>query len=353
VRIHVARVLCRYTACDVVLLAPHRFSSACHHEGTSNDMSGSSGLSYGGQRIEARGLTKRYGTTLAVDDLSFDVNPGVVTGFIGPNGAGKTTTMRMILGLDNPSGGEVKIGGKLYRDLPVPLREVGALIDAKAVHPSRTAYHHLLGLAQSNAIPSSRVDEVLGLAGMEDAAGRRVGSFSLGMGQRLGIAAALLGDPPVLMFDEPLNGLDPEGIVWIRELMQRLAAEGRTVFVSSHLMNEMAVTADHLIVIGQGKLLRDVGVNQFVESNSEHWVLVRSPQLDELVVAVKSAGARVRPGTEDSIEISGLDSRQIGEVAMANAITLHELATQRGSLEDAFIDLTHDSVDYRAAEVAA
>jgi ABC-2 type transport system ATP-binding protein len=312
-----------------------------------------SGRSYGGQRIEARGLTKRYGMTLAVDELSFDVNPGLVTGFIGPNGSGKTTTMRLILGLDSPSGGEVTIGGKLYRDLPAPLREVGALIDAKAVHPSRTAYHYLLGLAQSNAIPSTRVDEVLGLVGMEAAAGRRVGGFSLGMGQRLGIAGALLGDPPVLMFDEPLNGLDPEGIVWIRELMQRLAAEGRTVFVSSHLMNEMAVTADHLIVIGKGKLLRDEGVNEFVESNSEHWVLVRSPQLAELSIAVKSAGARVRPGTEESIEISGLDSRTIGDLAAAKGITLHELATQRASLEDAFMDLTHDSVDYRAAEVAA
>jgi ABC-2 type transport system ATP-binding protein len=290
---------------------------------------------------------------LAVDDLSFDVNPGVVTGFIGPNGSGKTTTMRLILGLDTPSGGEVTIGGKQYRDLPAPLHEVGALIDAKAVHPSRTAYHYLLGLAQSNAIPSTRVNEVLGLVGMEAAAGRRVGEFSLGMGQRLGIAGALLGDPPVLMFDEPLNGLDPEGIVWIRELMQRLAAEGRTVFVSSHLMNEMAVTADHLIVIGQGKLLRDEGVNEFVESNSEHWVLVRSPQLAELIAEAKRVGARVRPGTEDSMEISGLDSRAIGELAANKGITLHELATQRASLEDAFMDLTHDRVDYRAAEVAA
>jgi ABC-2 type transport system ATP-binding protein len=310
-------------------------------------------LSYTGQKIEARSLTKRYGATLAVDDLSFDVNPGVVTGFIGPNGSGKTTTMRLILGLDNPTSGQVMVGGKHYRDLPAPLREVGALIDAKAVHPSRTAYNHLLALAQSNAIPKKRVDEVLGMVGLEAAAGRRVGGFSLGMGQRLGIAGALLGDPPVLMFDEPLNGLDPEGIVWIRELMQRLAAEGRTVFVSSHLMNEMAVTADHLIVIGKGKLLRDEGVNAFMESNAEHWVLVRSPQLAELVSAAKSAGAQVRPGTENSMEIAGLDSRAIGELAAANRITLHELATQRASLEDAFMDLTRDSVDYRSTEVAA
>jgi ABC-type multidrug transport system ATPase subunit len=224
-------------------------------------------LGSGGQKIEARHLTKRiYGSTLAVDDLSFDVNPGIVTGFIGPNGSGKTTTMRLILGLDGPTSGEVTVGGRLYRDLPAPLREVGALIDAKAVHPSRTAYHYLLALAQSNAIAASRVDEVLGLVGMEGVAGKRVGGFSLGMGQRLGIAGALLGDPPVLMFDEPLNGLDPEGIVWIRQLMRHLAGEGRTVFVSSHLMNEMAVTADHLIVIGQGKLLRDEGMSEFIES---------------------------------------------------------------------------------------
>jgi ABC-2 type transport system ATP-binding protein len=309
-------------------------------------------LPHGGQKIEARGLTKRYGATLAVDNLSFDVNPGVVTGFIGPNGSGKTTTMRLILGLDNPTGGEVTVGGRRYRDLPAPLREVGALIDAKAIHPSRTAHNHLLALAQSNAIPASRVGEVLGLVGMEAAAGRRVGGFSLGMGQRLGIAAALLGDPPVLIFDEPLNGLDPEGIVWIRQLMQRLAAEGRTVFVSSHLMNEMAVTADHLIVIGQGKLLRDEGVSEFVESNSEHRVLVRSPALAELSVELERLGGKVRPGREDSIEVIGLESRVIGDLAAAKGLALHELATQHASLEDAFLDLTHDSVEYHA-EVAA
>jgi ABC-2 type transport system ATP-binding protein len=306
----------------------------------------------GGQKIEARHLTKEYGSTRAVDDLSFDVNPGVVTGFIGPNGSGKTTTMRLILGLDTPTSGEVTIGGRRYRDLPAPLREVGALIDAKAVHPSRTAYNYLLGLAQSNAIPSSRVDEVLGIVGMESVAGKRVGSFSLGMGQRLGIAAALLGDPPVLMFDEPLNGLDPEGIVWIRELMQHLAAEGRTVFVSSHLMNEMAVTADHLIVIGQGKLLRDEGVSEFVESNSEHWVLVRSPELAFLSSALLEAGAQVKPGISDSIQVAGLDSRAIGDLAAAKGLTLHELATQHASLEEAFMDLTHDSVQYRASKAS-
>ena len=310
-------------------------------------------LSSGGQKIEARALTKAYGATLAVDDLSFDVNPGLVTGFIGPNGAGKTTTMRLILGLDSPTRGQVTVGGKRYRDLPAPMREVGALIDAKAVHPSRSAYHHLLSLAQSNGIPARRAADVLGLVGLESAAGRRVGGFSLGMSQRLGIAAALLGDPPVLMFDEPVNGLDPEGIVWIRQLMRGLAAEGRTVFVSSHLMNEMAVTADHLIVIGQGKLLRDEGMTKFVESNTRHWVLVRSSQLAKLSAELSKAGAQVRPGTDDSIEVAGLDSRAIGELAAASGLTLYELATQHASLENAFMDLTHDSVDYRASGVAA
>jgi ABC-2 type transport system ATP-binding protein len=310
-------------------------------------------LTSGGQKIEARHLTKRYGSTLAVDDLSFEVHPGVVTGFIGPNGSGKTTTMRLILGLDGPTSGDVTVGGKLYRDLPAPLREVGALIDAKAVHPSRSARHYLVALAQSNAIPVSRVDEVLGLVGMDAVADRRVGGFSLGMGQRLGIAGALLGDPPVLMFDEPLNGLDPEGIVWIRQLMQHLAGEGRTVFVSSHLMNEMAVTAGHLIVIGQGKLLRDEGMTTFIESSSEHWVLVRSPQLAELSTQLEAAGATVKPGPDGSIEVAGMDSSAVGDLAAARGLTLHELATHRASLEDAFMDLTHDSVEYRASVGAA
>ena len=310
-------------------------------------------LSAGGQRIEARGLTKHYGAKRAVDGLSFDVNPGLVTGFIGPNGAGKTTTMRLILGLDHPTRGGVTIGGKPYRQLPAPMREVGALLDARAIHPSRSAYHHLLTLAQSNGIPRRRVGEVLGIVGLEDAAARRVGGFSLGMGQRLGIAAALLGDPAVLMFDEPVNGLDPEGIVWIRKLMRNLAAEGRTVFVSSHLMSEMSVTADHLIVIGQGKLLRDEGTSEFVQSSLERWVRVRSPQLAELTARLQKAGARVRPGTDQSIEVSGLDSPAIGDLAAASGLTLHELATQHASLEDAFMDLTHDSTDYRAREPAA
>ena len=307
----------------------------------------------GGQKIEVRNLTKRYGTTLAVDDLSFDVNPGLVTGFIGPNGSGKTTTMRLILGLDNPTSGQVTVGGKPYRDLPSPFREVGALIDAKAIHPSRTAYHHLLGLAQSNAIPTSRIDEVLGLVGMEAVAGKRVGGFSLGMGQRLGIAGALLGDPPVLMFDEPLNGLDPEGIVWIRQLLQYLAGEGRTVFVSSHLMNEMAVTADHVIVIGQGKLLRDEGVKEFVDSNSEHWVLVRSPQLDALSNELIKAGARVKTRHRGQYRRHRPGRSFDWGAAAAKGLTLHELATQRASLEEAFMDLTRDSVEFRATEATA
>lgn len=306
-----------------------------------------------GQKIEARNLTKRYGATLAVDNLSFDVNPGMVTGFIGPNGAGKTTTMRLILGLDKPTHGEVTVGGQQYRDLPTPMREIGALIDAKAAHPSRSAYHHLLSLVQSNGIPSRRVDEVLGLVGLEGVAKRRAGGFSLGMSQRLGIAAALLGDPPVLIFDEPVNGLDPEGVVWIRELMRGLAAEGRTVFVSSHLMSELAITADHLIVIGQGKLLRDEGVAEFVEANSQQCVLVRSPQLSELATALHTAGAQVRPAPDNGITVAGMNSQAIGELAAANRVVLHELATQHASLEDAFMDLTHDSVEFRSSKGAA
>jgi ABC-2 type transport system ATP-binding protein len=305
-----------------------------------------------GQRIEARRLTKRYGATIAVDDLSFEVVPGLVTGFIGPNGAGKTTTMRLILGLDHPSAGAVTVGGRAYRDLPAPLREVGALIDAKALHPSRTAEHFLLCLAQSNGIPGSRVNEVIALVGLESVAHKKVGGFSLGMSQRLGIAGALLGDPGVLMFDEPVNGLDPEGIVWIRQLMRSLASEGRTVFVSSHLMTEMALTADHVIVIGRGKLLRDEGMADFIESSTERWVLVRSPQLGELSAALSAAGARVKHGTDHSVEVAGLDAAAIGDLAAAHGVTLHELATQGASLEDAFMDLTSESIEFRTNQEA-
>jgi ABC-2 type transport system ATP-binding protein len=299
--------------------------------------------------IEARHLTKRFGATVAVDDLSFTVKPGVVTGFLGPNGAGKSTTMRLILGLDTPSQGEVIVAGRRYRDLPAPLREVGALLEAKATHPGRRAYDHLVWMAKSNGIPLRRVDDVIRLVGLETVAHRRLGGFSLGMGQRLGIAAALLGDPPVLMFDEPVNGLDPEGIVWVRQLMRALAAEGRTVLVSSHLMNEMALTADHLIVIGKGKLLRDEGVNEFIESSSQQWVLVRSPQLDRLGALLAGAGARCRPGAEASLEVAGMDAAAIGELAAANGLVLHELAPQRASLEEAFMELTSDSVQYHAS----
>jgi ABC-2 type transport system ATP-binding protein len=309
------------------------------------------GIGARGQKIEARHLTKRYGPTLAVDDLSFDVNPGKVTGFIGPNGADKTTTMRLILGLDHPTAGQVTIGGRPYAGLPAPMREVGALLDAKAVHPSRTAYYHLVSLAQSNHIPIRQVDEVLSFVGLQGVARRRVGGFSLGMGQRLGIAAALLGDPPVLIFDEPVNGLDPEGIVWIRQFMRDRAAEGRTVLVSSHLMSEMALTADHLIVIGHGKLLRDEGVTEFVESSAQRNVLVRAPRLNDLAAELARAGAQIENGTDDSLEVSGLDSAAIGELAFAKGLILHELATQNASLETAFMEMTHDSVEYRGSEV--
>jgi ABC-2 type transport system ATP-binding protein len=301
--------------------------------------------------IEARNLSKRYGGTVAVDDLSFDVKPGIVTGFLGPNGAGKTTTMRMILGLDHPNAGQVTVGGRRYRDLPAPLHEVGALLDAKAVHGGRTAYNHLLCLAQSNGIPKGRVDEVLAIVGLETVARRRAGGFSLGMGQRLGIAAALLGDPEVLMFDEPVNGLDPEGIVWVRTLMRGLAAEGRTVFVSSHLMSEMALTADHLVVIGRGRLIRDEGVNDFVASSSRQSVRVRSPQGAELTAHLQAAGATVRPLTDGLIQVTGLDAVAVGELAAANGVVLHELTPEKASLEEAFMELTSDTVEFHASGV--
>ena len=303
--------------------------------------------------IEARNLTKRYGATVAVDDLTFDVKPGMVTGFLGPNGAGKTTTMRLILGLDHPDGGDVVVAGKRYRDLPAPLREVGALLDAKAMHGGRTAYNHLLCLAQSNGISARRVKEVLGIVGLESVAGRRANGFSLGMGQRLGIAAALLGDPAVLMFDEPVNGLDPEGIVWVRNLMRALAAEGRTILVSSHLMSEMALTADHLIVIGRGRLIRDEGVSEFIEASSQRSVRVSSPQIDQLVAQLESADAKVRPLTEGAIEVLGMDAAAIGELAAAHGVVLHELTPQKASLEEAFMELTSDSVEFHATGAVA
>ncbi len=298
--------------------------------------------------IEAQNLSKHFGPIVAVDNLSFTVQPGRVTGFLGPNGAGKTTTMRLILGLDMPSKGAVTVAGQRYRELPIPLHEVGALLDAKAVHGGRRAYNHLLCLAQSNGIPRRRVKEVLGIVGLESAARRRCGEFSLGMSQRLGIAAALLGDPGVLMFDEPVNGLDPEGIVWVRHLMRSLATEGRTVFVSSHLMSEMALTADHLIVIGRGKLIADTGVTEFVDGGGPQSVLVRSPDMDALSARLGEAGATVQPGTDGALEVRGMDSAAIGELAAANRLVLHELTPQRASLEEVFMELTGDSVEFQA-----
>jgi ABC-2 type transport system ATP-binding protein len=300
--------------------------------------------------IEASHLSKRFGSVLAVDDLSFSVRPGLVTGFLGPNGAGKTTTMKLILGLDAPTGGSVRVNGRAYDDLQIPLREVGALLDAKAVQGSRKAYDHLAWLALSNGIPVKRVDEVLGIVGLETVAGRRCGTFSLGMSQRLGIAAALLGDPAVLMFDEPVNGLDPEGIVWVRQMMRALAAEGRTVFVSSHLMSEMALTADHLIVIGRGRLMADSSVTAFIESSAEQSVRVRSPHGEALAAELRQAGATIRTATEGEFDVVGMDSVAIGELAAARGFVLHQLATQRASLEEAFMELTQDSVEYHHAD---
>ncbi|MFI6522571.1 ATP-binding cassette domain-containing protein [Spirillospora sp. NPDC050679] len=298
--------------------------------------------------IEARGLTKRYGDKTAVDRADFTVRPGRVTGFLGPNGAGKSTTMRMILGLDRPTAGHVTVNGRAYRDLEAPLREVGALLDAKAVHGGRSAYHHLLCLAQSNGIDARRVDEVIGLVGLDSVAGRPSKGFSLGMGQRLGIAGALLGDPGTLMFDEPVNGLDPEGILWIRNLMRRLADEGRTVFVSSHLMSEMALTADRLVVIGRGRILAETGMREFIEANATSHVRVRSPQLARLAPLMNERGWRVEGEAGDALRVFGTGPAAIGELAAANGVALHELAPIQPSLEEAFMQLTGDTVEYHA-----
>jgi ABC-2 type transport system ATP-binding protein len=298
--------------------------------------------------IEAEGLTKRYGDTLAVDDLSFSVEPGKITGFLGPNGAGKTTTMRLIMGLDRPTAGQVTINGKRFGAVDQPMRQVGALLDAKAMHGGRSAYNHLLCLAQSNNLPRRRVDEVLGLVGLTGVARKRAKGFSLGMGQRLGIAAALLGDPQILMFDEPVNGLDPEGILWIRNLMKALAAEGRTIFVSSHLMSEMENTADHLLVIGRGRLIADCTVEEFIAANSQQNVRVRTPQADLLSKLVAAAGATVREDGDGSMVISGLDPDRVGDLAYDNAVRLHELAPVHASLEQAFMELTASSVQFHA-----
>jgi len=301
--------------------------------------------------IEVHELTKRYGSTLAVDGLSFQVPQGVVTGFLGPNGAGKSTTMRMMLDLDRPTSGQVTIDGQHYEQLKEPLKHIGALLEARAVHPGRSAYNHLLWMAQSNRIPAGRVDEVLGTVGLREVAKRRSGGFSLGMGQRLGIAAALLGNPRILLFDEPVNGLDPEGILWIRNLMKSLADEGRTVFVSSHLMSEMAVTADHLVVIGQGRLLANLSMDDFIDQNSHSFVRVRSPEPEALLDALAGAGMTATPINEGThagaYEVQDADPARIGDLARERGLALHELSPQRASLEEAFIRMTADSVVYR------
>jgi ABC-2 type transport system ATP-binding protein len=302
--------------------------------------------------IEARGLTKRYGDRLAVDDLTFTVQPGQVTGFLGPNGAGKSTTMRMILGLDRPTAGTVTVDGRPFHDLANPLREVGALLDAKAIHGGRSAYNHLLCLAQSNNLPKRRVGEVLEIVGLTEVARKRAKGFSLGMGQRLGIAAALLGDPKVLMFDEPVNGLDPEGILWIRNLMKSLAAQGRTVFVSSHLMSEMENTAEHLLVIGRGRMIADCTVAEFIARNSQLAIRVRSPQAEMLAALVPGEGGAVSTDPDGALLVTGMTPEQIGDLAFEHGVRLHELSPVQASLEQAFMELTRDSVEYHATATA-
>jgi ABC-2 type transport system ATP-binding protein len=306
--------------------------------------------------IEARDLTKDYGSKRAVDGLSFTVSPGIVTGFLGPNGSGKSTTMRLILGLDAPTRGDVTVNGRHYRDHGAPLHEVGALLEARSVHTGRSAYNHLLALAQTHGIPKHRVHELIDLVGLHDVARKRSGQFSLGMGQRLGIAAALLGDPKTVMLDEPVNGLDPEGIHWIRNLLKGLAGEGRTVFVSSHLMSEMALTADHLIVIGRGRLIADTSVDDFVARASQKVVLVRSPELERLRTALARPTVSFDAAERGALEVHGLTAEEIGEAAAEAGIALHELTPQQASLEEAFMNLTRDELEFGAQieeEVAA
>jgi ABC-2 type transport system ATP-binding protein len=302
--------------------------------------------------IEIEHLSKRYGNTQAVDDLTFQIRPGIVTGFLGPNGAGKSTTMRLIVGLDKPTTGSVTVNGRRYRDLHAPLCEVGTMLEARAIHTGRSAYNHLLAMAQTNGIARRRVDEVVELVGLESVARKRVGGFSLGMGQRLGIAAALLGDPPVLILDEPANGLDPEGILWIRTLLKGLAREGRTVFLSSHLMSEIALTADQLIVIGRGRLIADASVADVVaQASTNAAVLVRSESTERLRGALAGPGVRVDALGPGQLEVHGLSGRRIGEVALEEGIVLDELTPRQATLEDAFMALTGESVDFRAASV--
>jgi ABC-2 type transport system ATP-binding protein len=297
--------------------------------------------------IAARSLAKHYGKTVAVEDLSFEVTPGVVTGFLGPNGSGKSTTMRMIMGLDTPTSGSALVNGLPYRQLRWPLREVGALLDAKAFHPARSAYNHLLSLSQTNDIPRRRVDEVLDIVGLTSVAHDRAGRYSLGMGQRLGIASALLGDPAVLLFDEPVNGLDPEGIRWIRHLLRDLAAEGRTVFVSSHLINEMALTAERLVVIGRGTLIAETSVQEFTGRSADDAVRVVTPTSRTFVSALIGAGAEVTVDDDGAIVVRGMTAAAVGELAANRSLTIHELVPLRASLEDAFMELTRDSVEFQ------
>ncbi|MET7806531.1 ABC transporter ATP-binding protein [Micromonospora chersina] len=296
--------------------------------------------------IEVTGLSKRYGDKLAVDSLTFQVRPGVVTGFLGPNGAGKSTTMRMILGLDAPTAGTATVNGRRYADHPAPLREIGALLEAKAVHTGRSARNHLLALGATHGIGRRRVDEVIDLVGLHEVAGKRAGGFSLGMGQRLGIAAALLGDPRVVMLDEPVNGLDPDGIRWIRGLLKGLAAEGRTVFVSSHLMSEMAQTAEHLIVVGRGRLIADVALAEFTRRASRTTVRVRSPQAAALRDVLAGPTVAITGGEPGLLEVTGLTREQVGDRAAAAGLTLHELSATEASLEEAFMTMTRDAVEY-------
>ena len=303
--------------------------------------------------IEARQLTKRYGETTAVDGLEFTVRPGAVTGFLGPNGAGKSTTMRMIIGLDEPTSGSVTVNGKHYREHPSPLQEVGALLEAKSVHPGRSAFNHLLAQAQTHGIPRRRVDDVIELTGLQSVANKRAGQFSLGMGQRLGIAGALLGDPATVMLDEPVNGLDPEGVLWIRNLLTQLASEGRTVFVSSHLMSEMALVADRLIIVGRGRLLADTSVDELVRQAGGDAVRVATADPARLRDALAGPGVQIVGTGSEGLEVTGLSARSIGTTAADHGIALYELTTVKVSLEQAFMDLTRDDVVYHGKELAA
>ena len=317
-----------------------RHDSSAHHPPRGDDV------------IVAQGLTKTYDGKAAVDGISFTVEPGRVTGFLGPNGAGKSTTMRMVLGLDRPTAGSVTVNGHRYPDSPAPLREVGALLEARAVHPGRSARDHLRWMAASNGIPATRVDEVLDLVGLTSVAGQRAGRYSLGMGQRLGIAAALLGDPPVVVLDEPVNGLDPEGIRWVRTLAQDLARQGRTVFVSSHLMSEMALTAEHLVVIGRGRVLADCSTAEFIARHAASYVRVRSPRRGEVAELLRGHDLEVT-AADDELRVQGLDAAGIGDLAAAAGLGLHELTLVRSSLEDAFMTLTADSVEFAAQTAGA